>query len=353
MKSVCGARIAGALFLGTVLLASGGCGYKNPPVPPETVVPTAIEDLRYTVLEDGVRMTWTYPLETIKGTDIREVSSFDLYRAELPLEDYCPTCPVPFTEPIEVDGGQTVVDGKRRVATYDYDMLRSGHKYFFKVRTRTGWWATSADSNIITFVWYIPAIAPAGLSASAADSRVSLSWQPVTSLRDGKPVTTDVLYQVLRRSGEGSFNRLGKPVETTGFVDGAVTNGQEYSYQVQSVLRFGEDLVYGGISTDITVTPVDTTPPPAPTGVQAFETGQGIRVIWDVPADDDVAGYRIYRRTADSDTFTPVGSVDLPSTTFIDAEVREDLRYYYAVTAIDGSAPPNESARSQEATPRY
>lgn len=353
MRSARGLRIAGTMILGIVLLISGGCGVKTQPVPPATVLPKAIEDLRFTIVDDLVRMTWSYPLKTIKGKDINDISSFDLYRAEIPLEDYCPTCPVPFVEPIQVAGGQTVVDGKQRVATYDYDLLRSGHKYFFKVQARTGWLAVSPDSNIITFVWHVPSVAPAAVNASATDSRVKLSWQPVTTRRDGEVVTTDVLYQVLRRTGAAASEKIGAPVKTTDYEDSNVVNGQTYTYQVQSLLRFGEDLVYGGISSDVTVTPVDTTPPPPPSGVEAFETGSGIRVIWDASTAADTSGYRVYRRSAEGTTFTMVGSVNVPSTTYIDSSAKTDEQYYYGVTAIDSVDPPNESTRSQEATPRY
>lgn len=343
--------MAGTLLLGATLMTFGGCGYKTPPVPPATVVPEPIEDLRYTMQEDRVQLSWTYPQQTIKGTDLAEISVFRLYRAEIPLEEYCATCPVPFVEPIEVDGGVTVADGKRRVATYDYDLLRPGHKYFFKLQSQSGWWASSGDSNIVTFVWHVPAAAPAGLAASAADSSVELSWQPVTSRRDGEPVQTELLYQVLRRSADGSYARLGGPVPATAYVDTKVANGQEYGYQVQSVLRFGDDLVYGGISEAIAVTPVDTTPPPAPEGVMAISTGQGIRVIWDASSAADVAGYKVYRREGGG--FTLVGTVEAPSTSFVDGTAGDNTSFSYAVTAFDRTSPPNESRKSQEAAPRY
>lgn len=344
--------IAGTMVLGAALLTAGGCGVKTSPVPPATVVPKAIEDLRYLVAEDHVRLSWSFPVETIKGTEIADISSFQLYRAEIPLEEYCPTCPVPFVEPIEVDGGQTVIDGKRRVATYDYDMLRAGNKYFFKVQSKNNWWASSGDSNIVTFVWNVPPAPPTGLSASAADSSVKLSWQPVTTSSDGEPVASEVLYQVLRQTGEGPFARVGSPVADTAYVDSTAVNDQLYGYQVQAALRFGEDLVYGAPSEKIAVTPVDTTPPPPPQGVMVVATGQGQRVIWDASPAADVAGYRIYRRS-EGGGFSLVGSVEAPSTTFVDETAGEDAYFVYAVSAFDRTSPANESAKSAPAAPRY
>jgi len=352
MNIASGMRRAAAIVLGATLLTCGGCGYKTAPVPPKTVVPAAVEDLRYTVEGDAVRLSWTYPDKNIKGDDIDEIAEFDLYRAEIPLDEYCPTCPVPFVEPIAVAGGQTIVDGKRRVATYDYDLLRQDHKYFFKVQSKRDWWASSGDSNIITFVWHTPAVAPTGLSASAADSSVKLSWQPVTTRSDGAPVDGEVLYQLLRKTGAENFARLGSPVAATTTVDRKVTNGQEYSYQVQSVLRFGEDLVYGGVSDAITVMPVDTTAPAAPTGVLVVSTSLGLRVVWEPSTSEDVAGYNIYRRS-EGGGFKLVGTVDAPDASYVDTSAGEDAYFIYAVTAFDKASPANESKKSAEGAPRF
>ncbi len=141
------------IMLGGVALFVGGCGYKNFPVPPESAVPKAIEDLRYQKKGDAVELVWSYPVETINGRDILQIPVFEVYRAEIVLEEYCPKCPIPFAKPIEVTGGEPLREGQRQVKRYTAGMLRRGHKYFFKVQARTNWWAASADSNIISFVW--------------------------------------------------------------------------------------------------------------------------------------------------------------------------------------------------------
>ena len=65
MTSVNRVKIAGVSLLVGVLFLIGGCGYKNEPVPPENVVPRSIEDLRYTVNDKEVRLSWAYPVKTI------------------------------------------------------------------------------------------------------------------------------------------------------------------------------------------------------------------------------------------------------------------------------------------------
>lgn len=353
MRSVRGAKVAGTLVLGTALLVAGGCGFKNQPVPPDTVVPEAIRDLRYTVEGNGVQLSWTYPIETIAGESIDDISSFELFTAEIPLEDYCAGCPVPYGRTIEIEGGQSMLNKIPRVASYEYGPLKNAYKYFFKVQARTSWLAASDDSNTITFVYHIPAAAPEGFEAVTVDSYVRLSWQPVTTTVEGKAIDNPVKYQVYRRTGEVEFARVGGPTSETSYTDKGVVTGQPYDYAVQALMVFDEDLTPGERSAVISATPVDITPPPVPTGVMVVATGEGNRVIWDPPDDEDTASYKIYRRDDGRDSLVEVGTATVPSTTFVDSSAEEEVQYYYSVTALDGRDPANESERSEEATLRH
>ncbi len=345
------ARIAGIFFLGILLLSMGGCGYKNAPVPPASVVPQAIEDLRYTVTGQGAQLSWSFPVKTIRGSQLAEISSFDLYRAEIPIEDYCGTCPIPFAEPITVEGGSSYDGEARRRATYDTSMLRPGHKYFFKVRSRTSWWADSDDSNVVTFVWFQPAEAPTNLTAAPGDGQVSLSWRPA-QLPTGSDPAMGIRYQVLRSTDGKDYTGIGEPLKGTSYVDRQVANGQKYFYAVQTMTTYKGALAEGGVSKEVAVTPVDLTPPPAPTGVAAVKTDEGIKIFWDKSETDGIGEYRIYRRAADQDKYELLARVEPKYTIYVDAKAVEGIRYYYAVTAVDEAASANESQKSKEATVR-
>ena len=346
------AHVAGAILLTGTLFLAGGCGYKTGPVPPDTIVPKAIEDLRYSVSEKGVTLTWSFPTETIRGTDLSDISTFDVYRAVVPVKDYCPSCPIPFSEAVKVPGGIVDPEGKRQ-AVYETALLRSGHKYFFKVNARTSWWAASADSNIVSFVWYIPTRAPEGVTVNGADSSAKISWQPVTKLMDGQDITYPLLYQVQRSKDNAAFSNIGNPTGETHFVDTALKNGEKYYYKIQSILMVNNDAVSGGLSESVSVTAVDQTPPAPPTGITVVETAGGIKIFWDKSHEPDVKGYRIYRRSASAKKAKQVGDISAVYSIFEDTNVSKDGSYYYSVTAYDKMNPPNESDRSREAGVRH
>ncbi|MEK6201929.1 MAG: hypothetical protein N2A40_05860 [Desulfobulbaceae bacterium] len=351
MKITYGAHRVGALLLvGTLFF--GGCGYKTLPVPPETIVPKAIEDLRYSVDEKGVTLSWSYPLETIMGTDLTDIASFDLYRAVVALDSYCASCPIPFGEPIVIPGGVIGGDGRRK-GTYESALLRSGEKYFFKVRSRTSWWATSADSNIVTFVWHMPAKAPEGLQATGGDRSVRLQWQPATQLMDGQQLDMPVFYQVLRSHDGKTFEEIATSGTGTSFTDSSLQNGQNYFYKVQSVLQVDGNSVGGDMSEIATAIPVDLTAPESPTGVTVVATGKGFKVFWNKVTASDLQGYHVYRRATDQKKKERIADVPAIYTIFEDNTVSAEGAYYYSVTAYDSMAPANESKPSAEATVRH
>ena len=353
MVNIWGKRYTTVLAMGVVLLFLGGCGFKNQPVPPQTVVPEPISDFRYTIDSKGVVFDWSYPVSTVKGTPIEDIESFELYRAEVALEDVCSNCPIPFAGIAELEGG-AVHDGVlRRTGTYANSFLQSGYKYFYKIRSRVSWWASSDDSNIISFVWFTPAVSPEGLKAQVGDGNVQISWEPVRELVNGGALTLPVRYQLQRSVAGKPFQNMGSPSVLTSYTDDRVKLGQKYFYRVQSMLAYEGEYAAGGVSDSIAAVSVDLSPPPPPSGVTVVRVGTGIKVFWEQVTAPDLGGYRIYRRLAGDTEFTMIADLDTSFVTYVDAEARDGVRYYYVVTARDTSTPTNESPRSREATPRY
>lgn len=348
-STTCSTFFTSVLSAIVLLLALSGCGYKNKPIPPQQVVPRAITDLRYQLNDKGVILSWSYPIETVTGRDVTEISSFKIYRAVVPADKYCKTCPIPWGRPVDIPGGAVPGEGKK-TATYESSLLRPGNMYFFKVRSTAGWWAESADSNIVSFLWNIPARAPENLQARVGDKAITLSWQPVTMHRDGSPVREKVEYQVLRSDGGGAFTPVGGPVSGTTFTDTTTKNGRNYLYKVQSLSVYEQAVVGGGESKVISAASVDRTPPARPVGVHVVRTADGVKIFWEPVQTNDLKGYHIYRRTAGQKKPVRIGTVHAPYVMFTDTKPpRNAERIYYSVSSFDTRKPANESARSQEA----
>jgi hypothetical protein len=342
-------RLFFSLITTFALLVSGlaGCGYKTMPVPPEEIVPQPITDLRYELSEKGVTLYWTYPSKTIRGDKLTDITSFEMYRAVVPADSYCDTCPVPFGKPIELPGG-AVSEGTAKTATYSSTLLRPGHLFFFKVRSKSGWWAESADSNLVSFMWNTPPSAPEELSARAGDTRITLQWTGVATYVDGTPIQDPVQYQVYRSMGGGPFVPLGELHDGVQFDDTDVVNGREYVYKVQAVTMYEKGQVSGGSSRAVTAVPIDRTAPAVPAGVNAIQTVDKVKVVWNPVMDSDLKGYIIYRRLPHEEKPVRVGEVNAPVTLFTDTAPPDADQWWYSVSSIDNATPANESAPSAE-----
>ncbi len=338
--------IKAALALATVaVLAGTGCGFKDDPVPPESVLPQAVVDLRVELNDQGATLSWSYPRKTVSGDPVEQIDGFELFQAEIPESEFCPTCPVPYRTAIDVPGG-SVVAGSSKTVIYEVHDLRPGNLYSFKVRSKSGWWRQSQDSNEVSFLWQTPPMAPQGLSVVSGDGKNVLQWQPVTQRKDGTSGSVPIRYQLYRGVDGGAMETYGAPVTATSYSDQAVTNGRSYRYQVQAQSSYRHGVVNSGLSEEVVANPTDHTPPPVPTGVSALRTEIGVKVYWDEVRAEDLAGYRIYRHIPGNEPVR-VGEVNLPYTLFVDKTVPGGT-VLYSVSSIDTQNPANESGRSVE-----
>lgn len=331
-----------------VLIIAGlaGCGYKTMPVPPSDIIPGPITDLRYELHEGGATLNWTYPAKTVKGDRLGEITSFKVYRAVVPADGYCETCPIPFGEPVMIEGG--AITDKARTASYRAMLLRPGHIYFFKIRSSSGWWAESEDSNVISFMWDLPPAPPETLEAEVAGGKVTLRWSPVATYMDGTAISETVMYQVFRSRGDEAFAPVGELQAGVEYVDEQAAAKKTYRYKVQTVTMYAKGRVGGGISREVEVTTKSDTAPPAPEGVQGIRTAGGVKIIWDPVSAPGLKGYRIYRRLPDQSHAVLIGEVDAPNTIFTDDQLPEADNWHYSVTSIDNTQPANESKPSPE-----
>ena len=326
-----------------------GCGRKTALVPPQKLVPVAINDLRYVLDENGVTLKWSYPAEMENGDELQAIESFEVQRAVIPVDEFCEGCPVQYEEPVEIDGGRLPASGDTRTAAYTEGYLQSGYRYLYKVRARAGWWYPSGDSNVVSFVWTVLPKIPQGLQLEPGDRTITLIWEPVKENIEGKPLEDSARYQVYRKSGNEDFAALGEPVQEAKVIDAGLVNGRLYFYKVRALVTYADTLQAGGDSQVVSGEPRDLTPPPQPQHLVAVEIPVGIKLAWQAVGTDDLEGYRIYRREEGSVAPELLREVGPDQNQYVDQSMTAGRKWFYSVTSIDTAQPVNESLPAEEA----
>jgi fibronectin type 3 domain-containing protein len=101
----------------------------------------------------------------------------------------------------------------------------------------------------------------------------------------------------------------------------------------------------------------DIFPPATPTGLQAVFSGDPRRpfidLAWTPNTESDIAGYNVYRRSADEQEFKKLNTELVKTPAFRDNAVQPGTKYIYSVSAVDlrGNESP-KSAEASETVPR-
>lgn len=170
----------------------------------------------------------------------------------------------------------------------------------------------------------LPPATPAGLVASAGDGIVNLGW----TANNEDDLSGYNLYRDNAILASGLLEN--------NYTDPEVENGSTYSYSVTAVDTSGNE---SGPSVPVEATPIDETPPAPPTGLSARAGNGAITLDWADNAEDDLAGYNIYR-----DGMLLAAGLDESS--YNDTGLENGRAYTYTVTAVD--TQDNESASSEE-----
>ncbi len=281
------------------------------------------------------------------GSPLVEIKSFELYREEVPLDQYCEGCPPNFGEPLEIPFDAKPEEARKML--YEDRTVRTGMHYEYAVRAVKGLLNRSDLSNRAGVVWHAPPQAPEDLQAEAVPNGIRLSWQPPGHWADGKPVDMDLSYRISRRTEKADKWKHLADIDQTSFFDENARTDRIYSYRVAAFINFHGTDIKGEYAEVSNVVPRDFIPPEPPRGIVAVQTGSGVELLWQQNSEIDIAGYRIYRRDPDG-LITRLNHIPVKEPRFIDRDRLPAGRYSYWVTAVDNAQPPNESAMSSIVT---
>lgn len=201
--------------------------------------------------------------------------------------------------------------------------LANGTMYSFTVAAYT----KGGNGPLSLAVSAMPLAPPEGVTATAGDRRVTLSWQVAAGATS---------YTIYRRIGnEPDFVELTTGVITSSFVDPQLTNGTRHSYRVSAVTAATQS----DWSANVSAVPVPN--PPAIAPVVSVAAGNGKATLkWTVVPS--APGYVIYRSTTGAFTDPPIATTDEP--TFRNTGLENDITYFYTVAArnMGGEGPRAE-----------
>lgn len=177
--------------------------------------------------------------------------------------------------------------------------------------------------------------APTGLSATAGNTQVSLSWTGSSG------ATSYNLYRGTTAGGE-STTPVATGITATSYTNTGLTNGATYYYKVKAVNSSGAS----AYSNEASATP--TAPagvPAAPTGLSATAGNTQVNLTW--TASSGATSYEVYRgTTSNGQNATPIAT-GITATSYTNTGLTNGTTYYYKVKAVNSSG---SSGYSNEAS---
>ncbi len=345
-------RIAKTLLWATLFFCLlTACGKKGPPLPPESNVPAPVSDLRAWPREGTVFLGWSIPTRNADGSKLVDLLGFKVFRLDRSLiSQDCPECPRNFKGVAEVDIDYPLearIEGGR--VLWADPTVKPQTEYTYLVRGYNSYRFPSPESNRVIVFWNEPPSAPEEVKVQSENQALEISWRSGPAKGEAPSATGFNLYR--RSEGErfGFLPLNPEPLKETRFVDGGLQNGKKYSYEVRAVRNFQGTLIESPASAAVEGIPEKKAPPSPPRGLfAAFQTG-GVALRWDENPEPDIAGYEIYRRAEDEETFRKVNSGLIRERHFLDPSADPKKSYTYRLKAVDSSPTRKESDFSPDA----
>lgn len=347
------AGLINASLLLLCLLCLVGCGRKVMPVPPGSIRPKPITDLHYTITASGAEFSWSVPIRHTDGSPVYKLEGFELYKAELPIkpdEQVCGSCPVHFGEPIFIPF-ETAPEVSRKMF-YEDRTLQQGKLYVYEIRSKKGFLNTSDISNRVTFSWHSQPSAPTGTTLNLSKEGMELRWKRPQTWVDGSLLDMPVTFNIYKQAKNGTWVKIQKNIQHETFMDKSLLNNQENVYAISAELNYHGTVIEGEMTEKMAYYVSNIEPPKPPKGLVAKVAKNEknlIEILWQESSEPDLGGYYVYRQTKEGGLIVRLNQQPLTVPRFHDTTILPDGIYTYWVTAIDATAPPNESRFSEKA----
>jgi len=234
-------------------------------------------------------------------------------------------------------GGEsgTAIAAGISATTYTNTGLTNGTAYFYKVAAVNSG-GTSGQSNEASATPVAAPGTPTGLTATAGDSQVALSWTA------GSGATSYNLYKATSSGGEGATPVVTGITSTT-YTDLNLTDGTTYFYKLAAVNSAGTSAQSGEASAMPNVAV-----PAAPANLAAVAGNALVGLTWSTSSG--ATSYNVYRGvTAGGESATAIAT-GLTSGSYSDTGLTNGTAYFYKVAAVNSAGTSTHSSEAS-ATP--
>jgi len=121
--------------------------------------------------------------------------------------------------------------------------------------------------------------------------------------------------------------------------------GEEYEYFVRSSASEEPPFLESENSEKVNMTVKDTIPPEKPENLIIIAGDDRITLTWDRVKDNDLKGYKVWRRIKGEEEFILLTSEPIEENIFNDFSTGKGIEYEYYVSALDKAG--NESEKSE------
>ena len=308
------------------------------PVTPVTA-PGAPGGLTATAGDSQVSLTWKAPASDGGA----QITSYDVYEG---------TSQNISGEPVASPAGTSVT----------VKNLADGTTYYFKVTAvnKVGQGPASGAASATPAAAVTKPGAPTGLTATAGNGRVTLSWT-APAADGGAGISGYLIYQGTRPGGESRVPVNGAPVQATSYTVTGLANGTDYYFAVAAVNDAGRQ---GNNSAEASAIPVSATAsgvrvylaprtpgaPGAPTGLTATAGDAQVSLSWTArPGGSPPARYDVYEGTSAGFLGTPIGSTTGTSGTV--TGLANGTTYYFVVTVVAANGTMRAASAEVSAEP--
>lgn len=349
------ARLAVTIALALTTVAALSCGKRKPPLPPRERVEQRAEIGGFQ-RGNQVILSWRMPARNAPDGSVLNIDRVDVYRLAEPL-----TAPQTMSE--EEFSSQSLIIASIAVRDTDFGLKPMSYRdelqfagqavrlrYAVRFVNRSGQKAAFSNFYLMEPAARVAAM-PTSLSVQVTQEAIRLVWlQPLENV-DGTTPANIIGYNVYRSAGETEPGQLlnRQTLPDASFADTDFEFGKRYFYFVRTVSQgTGGDPIESLESNIVSVEPVDTFAPSAPSSITIAATPTTVSIFFPSNPENDIAGYRIYRST---DRDRPLGEWELltpelrETTTFQDAQVESGRTYHYYIVAVDrfgNSSQPSE-----------